>query len=109
MLQFYTLFLTRVRTYKLASPPQNKVTSKDDIKGLVSSKFLHPWLYISGISTYLTLTDQFFSAVGSLTEVKRQFINSFVSGTGGEEFLLRAQGGGAATTTRTYGTVLCVH
>jgi hypothetical protein len=51
-------------------------------------------LYISGISTYLTLTDQFFSAVGSLTEVKRQFINSFVSGTGGEEFLLRAQGGG---------------
>jgi hypothetical protein len=65
--------------------------------------------YISGISTYLTLTDQFFSAVGSLTEVKRQFINSFVSGTGGEEFLLRAQGGGPAYTIRTYGTVLSVH
>jgi hypothetical protein len=48
-------------------------------------------LYFAGISTYLTLTEQFFSAVGSLTEVKRQFINSFVSGTGGEDFLLRAQ------------------
>jgi hypothetical protein len=49
---------------------------------------------MSGVSTYLTLTDQFFSAVGSLTEVKRQFINSFSSGSGGQDFLLRAQGGG---------------
>jgi hypothetical protein len=31
---FYTLFLTRFRTYKIASPPQTKITSKDDIKGL---------------------------------------------------------------------------
>ncbi len=41
--EFYTLFLTRFRTYKIASPPQTKMTSKDDIKGLVSLKFLRPW------------------------------------------------------------------
>ncbi len=41
--EFYTLFLTRFRTYKIASPPQTKMTSADDIKGLVSLKFLHPW------------------------------------------------------------------
>jgi hypothetical protein len=29
--EFFTLFLTRFRTYKIASPPQNKMTSKDDI------------------------------------------------------------------------------
>ncbi len=43
--EFYTLFLTRFRTYKIASPPQTKMTRKDDIKGLVSLKFLHPWIY----------------------------------------------------------------
>ena len=32
--EFYTLFLTRFRTYKIASPPQTKMTSKDDIKGI---------------------------------------------------------------------------
>jgi hypothetical protein len=37
-----TLFLTRFRTYKITSPPQTKMTSKDDIKGLVSLKFLLP-------------------------------------------------------------------
>jgi hypothetical protein len=42
ILEFYTLFLTRFRTYKIASPPQTKITSKDDIKGLVSLKFLCP-------------------------------------------------------------------
>ncbi len=42
LLEFYTLFLTRFRTYKIASPPQTKMTSKDDIKGLVSLKFLPP-------------------------------------------------------------------
>ena len=31
--EFYTLFLTRFRTYKTASPPLTKMTSKDDIKG----------------------------------------------------------------------------
>jgi hypothetical protein len=41
--EFYTLFVTRFRTCKIASPPQTKVTRKDDIKGLVSSKFLRPW------------------------------------------------------------------
>ena len=29
--EFYTLFLTRFRTYKIASPSQTKMTSKDDI------------------------------------------------------------------------------
>ncbi len=38
---FYTLFLTKFRTYKIVSPPQ-KMTSNDDIKGLVSLKFLRP-------------------------------------------------------------------
>jgi hypothetical protein len=33
--EFYTLFLTRYRTYKIASPPQTKMSSKDDIKGLI--------------------------------------------------------------------------
>jgi hypothetical protein len=42
--ELYTLFLTRFRTYKIASPPQTKMTSKDDIKGLVSLKFLRPWM-----------------------------------------------------------------
>jgi hypothetical protein len=42
--EFYTLFLTRFRTYKIASLPQTKLTSKDDIKGMVSLKFLHPWI-----------------------------------------------------------------
>ena len=41
--EFYTLFLTRFRTYKIATPPQAKMTSKDDIKGMVSLKFLRPW------------------------------------------------------------------
>jgi hypothetical protein len=27
--EFYTLFLTRFRTYKIASPPQTEMTSKD--------------------------------------------------------------------------------
>ncbi len=42
--EFYTLFLTIFRTYKIALPyTPNKVTSKDNIKGLVSLKFLRPW------------------------------------------------------------------
>jgi hypothetical protein len=40
--KFYILFLTIFRTYKIASPPRTKMTSKDDIKGLVSLKFLRP-------------------------------------------------------------------
>ncbi len=46
----YTLFLTRFRTYKIASPPLTKMTSKDDIKGLVSLKFLRPWWGGCGVS-----------------------------------------------------------
>ncbi len=42
ILQVYTLFLTRFRTYEIASLPQTKMTSKDDIKGWVSLKFLSP-------------------------------------------------------------------
>ncbi len=34
--EFYTLFLTRFRTYKIALPPQTKMTSKEDFKRLVS-------------------------------------------------------------------------
>ena len=45
--EFYTLFLTRFRTYKIALPPQTKMTSKDDIKGFVSLKFLRPCPYSS--------------------------------------------------------------
>jgi hypothetical protein len=35
--EFYTLFLTRLRT------TPNKMASENDIKGLVSLKFLRPW------------------------------------------------------------------
>ncbi len=31
MQEFYTLLLTRFRTYKIASPSPTKITSKDDI------------------------------------------------------------------------------
>ncbi len=48
--KFYTLFPTRFRTYKIASPPQTKMTWKDDIKGLVSLKFLRPGLQFSRCS-----------------------------------------------------------
>ncbi len=41
--EFSTLFLARFRIYKFALPPLTKMTSKDDIKGLVSLKFLRPW------------------------------------------------------------------
>ncbi len=41
--EFYTLFLTRFRTYKIASSPLTKMTSKYDMKGLLSLKFLRPW------------------------------------------------------------------
>ena len=34
---------SKKRTYKIISPPQTKMTTKDDIKGLVSLKFLRPW------------------------------------------------------------------
>ncbi len=41
--EFYTLFLTIFRTYKIASKPQTKMTCKDDIKRFVSLKFLRLW------------------------------------------------------------------
>ncbi len=41
--EFYSLFLTRFRTYKIATPPKTKMTSKDNIKGFVSLKFLRLW------------------------------------------------------------------
>ncbi len=40
--KFLHYVLTRFKIYKVASPPQTKMTSKDDIKGLVSLKFLRP-------------------------------------------------------------------
>ncbi len=33
----FTLFLTRFRIYKIASPPQTKITNKDYIKGLATT------------------------------------------------------------------------
>jgi hypothetical protein len=44
--EFYTLCLTRFRIYKTALPPLTKMTSKDDIKGLASLKFLRPGLLV---------------------------------------------------------------
>ncbi len=41
--EFYTLLLTRFRTLQNCFTIPNKITSKDDIKGLVSLKFLRPW------------------------------------------------------------------
>jgi len=41
--EFYTLSLTRFRTYQNCCTTPNKMTSENDIKGLVSLKFLHPW------------------------------------------------------------------
>jgi hypothetical protein len=43
--EFNTIFLTRFRTYKIATPPQTKMTSKDDIWGLVSLKYLRPCVH----------------------------------------------------------------
>ncbi len=40
-------FLTRFRTYNIATPPQTKMISKDDIYGLVSLKFIRPWAYLT--------------------------------------------------------------
>jgi hypothetical protein len=51
--EFYTLFLTRLRAYKIASPPQTKMTSNDDIKGLVKvpssmiGPILAPYYFLS--------------------------------------------------------------
>ncbi len=36
-------FLTRFRTFKIARPPQTKMTSKGDIQGLLSLTCLRPW------------------------------------------------------------------
>jgi hypothetical protein len=33
----------QIQNLQIALPPQTKMTSKDDIKGLVSLKFLRPW------------------------------------------------------------------
>jgi hypothetical protein len=50
--EFYTLFLTKLRTYQIASPPHTKMTSKDDIKGLVSLKVPSPMLPIIDMLQY---------------------------------------------------------
>ncbi len=46
--EFNIKFLTRFRTYKIATPPQTKMTIKDDIQGMVSLKFLHPSVFPTG-------------------------------------------------------------
>jgi hypothetical protein len=45
--EFNTLFLTRFRIYKIATPSQTKMTRKDDLQGLVVSRFLRPWPHYS--------------------------------------------------------------
>ncbi len=50
--EFNTLFLTRFRTYKIATPPQTKMTSKDDVQGLVSLKFFCPCIQPIGHNHY---------------------------------------------------------
>ncbi len=43
-IRFWICFLPDLETYKIVSHrPKNKMTSKDDIKALVSLKFLRPW------------------------------------------------------------------
>jgi hypothetical protein len=64
---FYTLLLTRFRTYKIASPPSTKMTSKDDIYGLVSLKFLRPCLLPSPSPRPL-----FPGAISSITRHKKE-------------------------------------
>ncbi len=51
---FTLCFWPDFRTYKIATPPQTKMTSKDDIKGFVSLKFLRLWYGTS--STYCNAT-----------------------------------------------------
>ncbi len=43
--EFYTLFLTEIQNLPNCFTTPNKMTSEDDIKGLVSLKFLRPWVY----------------------------------------------------------------
>jgi hypothetical protein len=71
--EFYTLFLTRFRTYKIASPPQTKMTSKDDIEGLGSLKFLRPRFRST------TLGSQF--TVNSVMHFMSLCLSNFVLGT----------------------------
>ncbi len=47
--EFYTL--TRFRTYKIASPPLTKMTTKDVIKRFVSLNFLRPWIEPRTVAT----------------------------------------------------------
>ncbi len=72
--EFNTLFLTRFRTYKIASPPQTKMTSKDDIKGLMSLKFLRPWMQ------GLVVLSVLFCWIGSSPSVSSEFRVSIISG-----------------------------
>ena len=53
--EFYTLFLIRFKTYKIASPPITKMTSEDDIKGLVSLKFLRPCMTLFKLQWCISL------------------------------------------------------
>ncbi len=57
--KFYTLFLTRFRTYKITSPPQTKMTRKDEIKELVSLKVhKHEILFLTFFAETETLWSQ---------------------------------------------------
>ncbi len=51
--EFCILFLTRFRTYKIASTPQTKLANKDDIKGLESS-FVYVFRGSFGAAKFVT-------------------------------------------------------
>jgi hypothetical protein len=77
--EFYTLFLTRFRTNKITSPPQTKMTSKDDIKGLVSLKFLRPWYTYTLRLCIMINTDQLPITMGD-TEHRPLFFSLLLFG-----------------------------
>ncbi len=69
--EFYILFLTRFRTYTIATPPQTKMTRKDDIKRLVSLKFLCPWLFLccKWVTKVIEIRTRFFLIIISASKL----------------------------------------
>jgi hypothetical protein len=89
-------------TYKIASPPQTKMTNKDDIKGLVSLKFLRPCLsLIHGVYRVLS----FFSSRWNWDSSTP----SPAGGGGGTLACGRGSGGGPNTDAGTYTVLLYVY
>ncbi len=70
--EFYSLFLTSFRTYNIASPPLTKMTSKDDIKELVSLKFFRPFLYPFSPPATTAVFGSYLTSLYSLTNTYRR-------------------------------------